>query len=64
MQKFIPFEKRSKKEQRKLNSQRRGSWGALSPVTRTSKNPKAYNRQKARKWNDDSMDVPFIMSYF
>ena len=45
MEKFIPFEKLSKKKQRQLNAQRRGSWGSLSPVTRRSENPKAYNRK-------------------
>ena len=60
MEKFIPFEKLSKKKQRLLNAQRRGSWGSLSPVTRRSKNPRAYNRKKARKWNGDSTSVPFI----
>jgi hypothetical protein len=61
MEKFIPFEKRSKKKQQEQFAQRRGAWGGLSPVTRRPGNPKAYNRQKARKWNDDSsMTVPFL----
>ena len=34
MEKFIPFEKLSKKEQRRRNAQRRGSWQGVSPVTR------------------------------
>lgn len=60
MEKFIPYEKLSKKKQRKLAAKRRGSWGALNPVTRKSENPKAYNRKKARKWSDESpMTVPF-----
>jgi hypothetical protein len=44
MEKFVPFEKLSKKEKRKQNRLKRGAWGALSPVTRRSANPKAYNR--------------------
>lgn len=60
MEKFIPYEKLSKKKQRGLAAKRRGSWGALNPVTRKLKNPKAYNRGKARKWSDESsMTVPF-----
>ena len=59
MEKFIPFEKLSKKEQRKRNAQRRGSWQGISPVTRRAENPKAYNRRKAQKWKDDSGSVPF-----
>ncbi len=34
MEKFVPFEKLSKKEKRKQNRARRNGWGALSPVTR------------------------------
>lgn len=59
MEKFIPFEKLSKKEQRRRNAQRRGSWQSISPVTRRAENPKAYNRRKAQKWKDDSGSVPF-----
>lgn len=60
MEKFIPFEKLSKKEQRKRNAQKRGSWGALNPVTRKPANPKAYHRQKARKWTKDSIPCLFL----
>ena len=59
MEKFIPFEKLSKRKQRELNAQKRGSWYGLNPVTRKPENPKAYNRRKARKWSEDSMTVPF-----
>ena len=59
MDKFIPYNKLSKKKQRELNSKQRRTWGALNPVTRNTANPKAYNRQKARKWNsDDFFSVP------
>ena len=58
MEKFIPFEKLSKKKQRELMAKRRGNWGGLNPVTRKPENPKAYNRKKARKWTDDSMTGP------
>lgn len=53
MQKMIPYEKLSKKEQKKRNAAARGSWGNVSPVTRKSENPKAYNRAKARKTFSD-----------
>ncbi|WP_411677117.1 hypothetical protein [Caproicibacter sp.] len=46
MEKFIPYEKLSKKKRRELAIARRGSWGALNPVTRKPENPKAYNRKK------------------
>jgi len=60
MEKFIPFEKLSKKKQRELQAQQRGTWGGLSPVTRRAESPKAYKRQKARKWSEDSMTVPSV----
>ena len=50
MKKFIPYEKLSKKEKRKLNQARRQTWGELNPVTRKPENSKAYNRSKARNW--------------
>lgn len=60
MDKFIPFEKLSKKKQRALHAQRRSTWGELHPVTRKPANPKAYSK-KARKWSDDSMTVSFFL---
>ena len=51
MDRFIPPEKRSKKEQKKLNAKRRRTWGEMSPVTRTVPNGKAYDRKKQK--NDD-----------
>ncbi len=49
MERFIPYEKLSKRKKRELDAERRGSWGGLDPVTRRPANPKAYNRAKARK---------------
>ena len=56
MEKFIPYEKLSKKKKRELNAGRRNVW-TISPVTRKPENPKAYNRKKAQKWMDDSSSV-------
>ena len=56
MEKFIPYEKLSKKKKRELDAGRRTVW-TVSPVTRKSENPKAYNRKKAQKWMDDSSSV-------
>lgn len=63
MEKFIPYEKLSKKEKRRHDAMMRTTWGALNPVTRKSPSPKAYNRKKARKWTDDPFSVPFAYSY-
>ena len=60
MEKFIPYEKLSKKKQREHNAQRRGTWGQLNPVTRKPENPKAYNRRKARNRNAPDF-VPFAV---
>ena len=56
MEKFIPYEKLSKKKKRELNESRRTLW-AISPVTRRPENPKAYNRKKAQKRMDDPGSV-------
>ena len=49
MNKFVPFEKLSKKKQREINAQKRGSWNGVNPVTRKTENIKAYNRKRAQK---------------
>ena len=51
MEKYIPYEKLSKKEKRKIDQARRQTWGEGNPVTRKPENSKAYNRNKARNWN-------------
>jgi len=43
MEKFISYEKLSKKEKRKIDQARRQTWGQLNPVTRKPENSKAYN---------------------
>lgn len=63
MEKYVPYEKLSKKQRRALDAKRRGGWGALSPVTRRPQNPRAYNRKKARKWSDDLHDRAFLLPF-
>ena len=58
MEKFIPYEKLSKKQKRVRDAARRGSWGGLSPVTRCPENPKAYQRKKARI--EEELDRVFL----
>lgn len=61
MEKFIPYEKQSKKAKKAINAARRGSWGALKPVTRKPENPKAYKRTKNRKIDfPDSSSLLFM----
>lgn len=59
MDKFVPYEKLSKKKKRQLDAEKRGSWYGLNPITRKPKNPNAYDRKKARCWRDDSSNVLF-----
>ena len=53
MEKFIPYEKLSKKEKRKMDLAKRQTWGELNPVTRKPENSKAYNRKKSQEWKRD-----------
>lgn len=64
MEKFIPYEKLSKKEQKKRNAVNRTTWGDLKPVTRRPDNPKAYNRRKARKTFPDYRENGVTGSFF
>ena len=61
MEKFIPYEKLSKKEKRELDAGKRTVW-AISPVTRRPENPTAYNRKKAQKRMDDPGSVLLLFS--
>ena len=61
MEKFVPFEKLSKKKQRELNAIRRKDWNGICPVTRKPENPKAYNRKRTQNRNDfDFVSFCFI----
>lgn len=42
---FTPYEKLSKKEQRKINQSKRGSWCGVNPVTKIIPDKKKYNRR-------------------
>ena len=60
MEKFIPYEKLSKKEKRKMALAKRQTWGDLNPVTRKPTNSKAYNRKRAQAWKKN---LPDLRSY-
>lgn len=55
MEKFIPYEKLSKKKQRELDRERRGSWGVVNPVSRKVESAKLYNRRKAKQGDPDAL---------
>ena len=61
MEKFVPYEKCSKKQKRALDAKRRGTWGAIKPVTHKPENSKAYNRKRAQDWRRELPNpVPFL----
>ena len=64
MEKFIPYEKLSKKEKRRLDLAKRQTWGELNPVTRKPENSKAYNRNKARNWKREYHETSSGSFYF
>ena len=49
MKKYVPLNKRSKKEQREYYSRRRRTWGEMNPVTRSVPDGKKYNRKKEKQ---------------
>lgn len=61
MEKFIPYEKLSKRRQRELNAKRRGSWHGFSPVTRKPKDPKVYDRKKMPRWPEEPSGHFFVL---
>ena len=63
MEKFIPYEKLSKKEKRKLDLAKRQTWGELNPVTRKPENSKAYNRKRTQDWKKELPDPASFFLY-
>ena len=59
MEKFIPYEKLSKKEKRKMDLAKRQTWGAFDPVTRKPQNSKAYNRKRTQEWKKELSNPAF-----
>lgn len=56
MKPFIPYEKMNKKQRRKLDSAKRGSWNGICPVTRcadTGKNRYTRRPKHRAKLTDD-----------
>ena len=54
MKNFVPYEKLSKRERSARDAARRVTWD-ISPVTRKPKKPGAYDRAKARTWDQDDL---------
>ena len=59
-QKFVPLNKRSKREQKEYHAAQRRDWGSLNPATRKTPNIKAYNRKKSKqRWNEHEPCLDF-----
>ena len=48
MNKFIPYDKLSKKEQKKKNAEKRRDWNGLDPATRVAENDKKVYKRKPK----------------
>lgn len=59
MDKFVPYEKLSKKQKKAADRAKRTVW-TMNPVTRKPENPKAYNRRKALYGDHDPGEVLFL----
>ena len=64
MGKFIPYEKLSKKEKRKLDLAMRQTWGELNLVTRKPVNSKAYNRSESQDGSGNCRLQPVTFCLF
>ncbi len=60
--KFIPYEKLSKKEKKRIDSQKRRNWGNMSPVTRIKESRKTYSRKGRRAGGDDFRNDGFSVA--
>ena len=50
-ERFVAYEKLTRKKRRELDVARRGTWGTVNPVTRRPEPSTAYQRQKEkRRW--------------
>ena len=54
MEKFIPYEKLSKKAKRELDRKNRNTWGDVNPVSRHEESPKAYKRHPKHKGQESA----------
>ena len=61
MERFIPYEKLSKKKKREIDAARRGSWRGINPVTRKTVNRKAEMKKTGRWMYDSDLPVFFCL---
>ena len=63
MEKFVPYEKLSKKEKRKIDQMKRGSWGDVNPVSRKVESKKVYNRKRTQDWKKEPPHPVSVILY-
>jgi len=64
-QKYVPLEKRSKREQKDYHATHRRDWGKINPATKKIENAKAYNRKKSKqRWNEFEPCLDFFCYIF
>ena len=53
MDKFVPYDKMSKKEQKKVNGEKRRDWNGIDPVTKVVPESKQVYKRKPKHQKDD-----------
>ena len=53
MDKFVPYDKMSKKEQKKVNGEKRRDWNGIDPVTKVVPESKKVYKRKPKHQKDD-----------
>lgn len=53
---FVPYDKQSRKEKREQDKKRRGTWGAVNPITRPHGQKNDYKRQRQQEREDDMIE--------
>ena len=69
MDRYIPLNKKSKKEQKKFYDMQRQTWNGLNPVTRTVPNGKRYDRNRMKDIDrktagNSETNLPAVFIYF
>lgn len=57
MNRMVPLNKQSKKQQRAYHARQRGCWYGLDPVTRVVPNKKAYRRHAIKQTDRRDWDT-------
>lgn len=60
MNRFIPYEKLSKKKKKEHDRRARGSWNGVNPVTRRVESKKKYNRKRVSQSKEYFRDALLI----